>query len=184
MTDQTGIHVALLRGLNVGGNNKLPMADLRAALVGAGFEGVRTYIQSGNVVFSSVRPAESLEAYIEGVLEREFDLRVPVVVRTQSQWTEVVQGNPFSDESRSEPNRVQLCLAKRAPAPDAAEQLQAIATRDERIVAAGAAIWIHFPNGIGDSKLTPAVLDRCVGSSVTARNWRTVTKLQDMLSSM
>ena len=141
---------------------------------------VETYIQSGNLVLSAAGKPEAIEAEIEGLIERRFRLSIPVIVRRASAWPAYIRSNPFVEESRTEANRVMLALSKRAPLPGAVEGLQERATNGERVKQAGDALWIHFPNGSGTSKLSPSVLDRLAGSPVTVRNFRTVLKLGEM----
>jgi uncharacterized protein (DUF1697 family) len=172
--------IALLRGINVGGRHKVPMADLRALCAELGWTDVRTYIQSGNLVFGAKGGAVALEAALEEAIGRRFGFPVPVIVRTADEWRSHVEGNPFPDTSRDDPGRVMLSLSKAPPAPDAAAGLLERARADERIERVGDALWIHYPRGIARSKLTPALLDRLVGSPVTARNWRTVLKIDEL----
>lgn len=181
MADRQQAFVALLRGINVSGQNKIPMAKLRSICTGIKCKDVQTYIQSGNVVFTSVLSAEALEERLEQAIEQEFRFSIPVVVRSASSWRRYVKGNPFPDEAKKEGNWVLLSLSKLPPKANAASELQQRATQGERVVKKGDAIWIHYASGIGRSKLTPAVLDRHVGSSVTARNWRTVLKVDEMI---
>ena len=172
--------IALLRGINVSGQRKVPMADLRALCTGLGWEDVRSYIQSGNVVFSARAKAPALEAALEQALEARFGFAVDVLVRTAAQWAVYVRDNPLRDAAEAEPNRVMLALSKAPPAANALEKLRERAIQ-ERLEAAGEALWVHFPEGAGSSKLTPALWDRLVGSPVTARNWRTVQTLAEMV---
>jgi len=102
-------------------------------------------------------------------------------VRSASSWGRYVKENPFPNEAKEEGNWVLLLLSKLPPVANAVSELQQRATQGERVVKKGDVIWIHYASGIGRSKLTPAVLDRYVGSSVTARNWRTVLKLDEMV---
>lgn len=174
--------LALLRGVNVGGHNKISMAELRELTVGLGAREVATYIQSGNLVASiALAPAE-LELALERALEQRFGFSVPVVARTATQWRAYASGSPFPDAEVKRPNLVLLGLSKRPPAREAAVALRARATAGERVELRGGAIWMDFPRGSGTSKLTPAALDRAVGSAVTTRNWRTVQKLAELLS--
>jgi uncharacterized protein (DUF1697 family) len=171
--------IALLRAVNVGGR-KLPMAELRALCAELGWEDVETYIQSGNVVFAAPGKAEEIENRLEGAIKEKFGMEVPVMVRTASQWAGYVAANPFPDAARDEPNRLQLLVSKRAPDKDAADMLMARAQAGEAVKAAGGALWFHFPEGVGTSKLTPAAIDKAAGSPSTGRNWRTVLKLREM----
>ncbi|MGI9594653.1 MAG: DUF1697 domain-containing protein [Acidimicrobiales bacterium] len=171
-------YAVLLRGINVGGHNKLPMADLRAALEGAGYEAVETYIQSGNVALNatSCRPD-----HITAVIQEEFGLDIPVVVRTARQLRAAIKANPFP-ETEAEPKRllVYFCSAK---VPKAA-----LKTFDherylpDRMAAGPAEIYVSYDVGLSQSKLSNVVLDRVLGLSTTARNWTTVLKLADMVA--
>lgn len=172
--------IALLRGINVGSTRKLPMAELRALCGELGFAGVQTYIQSGNVVFSADGAAEAHEALLEQGITRVFGLQVDVMVRTAAQWAQIVAGNPLRAEAEVEPNHVLLGVSKRPPRADAVAKLHERATASERVVAAGEVLWFHYPNGIGGTKWSPALVDRLVGSPLTGRNWRTVLQLAAM----
>jgi uncharacterized protein (DUF1697 family) len=171
--------IALLRAVNVGGR-KLPMAELRALCGELGWEGVETYIQSGNVVFSASGKTEALEAELERAIEARFGMAVPVMVRTASQWAGYVAANPFPKAAEDEPNRLQLLVSKETPRGDAAGKLMERAKAGEAVGAAGGALWFHFPEGVGTSKLTPVLMDKAAGSPSTSRNWRTVLKLREM----
>jgi uncharacterized protein (DUF1697 family) len=172
--------VALLRGVNVSGKKMVAMAVLRSLCTRMGWTEVQTYIQSGNLVFRTDGTSEELEAMIERAIERRFGFTVPVVVRSALEWSAFVKGNPFPQESRTDAGHVLLALSKKKPNPDAVPKLRRYAVKGEKLAQVDDALWIHFAGGAGASKLSPAVLDRLVGSSVTARNWRTVLKLQEM----
>ena len=183
-----GVLVALLRGINVGGRNAVPMAALREVCEGLGWGDVRTYIQSGNVVFrppaaagaGGTKRAAALESALERGIQERFGLAISVVVRGAAAWARSAASNPFPDASQREPNLVMMCLSKQPPRRDAAEVLRGRAADGERVEVAGDAVWIHYAGGAGRSKLSPAVLDRAAGSAVTARNWRTVVKLSEL----
>lgn len=172
--------IALLRGINVSGHNKIPMAELCALCAELGWADVRSYIQSGNLLFQADGPATALENDLEQAIMRQFNLAIPVIMRTAANWSAYVSGNPLPQASVDEPNRVMLALAKSPPRQDALEKLQERATSTEHIMQIDDALWIHFGEGVGQSKLTPTLLDRFVGSPVTMRNWRTVLKLDEM----
>jgi uncharacterized protein (DUF1697 family) len=173
-------HIALLRGVNVGGHNKIPMADLRGLAAGLGWKQARTYIQSGNLVFTATGEIADLELRLEQAIELRFKWTVPVIVRSAAVWSACAGGNPFSDAAANEPNRVMLALSKHPAHPGAAGELQGRASNGERVALVGGVMWIHFPQGAGGSKLTPCLLDRIVGSPVTMRNIRTVLELREM----
>ncbi len=173
--------VVLLRALNVG-KRKAPMAELREACREAGFADVQSYIQSGNLVFSGDGDAAAIEGRVEAVVERQFGFSSEAIARTAAQWSAYATGSPFPEVEAERPGNLHLCLSKRAPKADAAERLMERATLGERVVLAGDALWVDFAGGVGQSKLLPAVFDKLAGSTVTARNWNTVLKLQEMAS--
>jgi uncharacterized protein (DUF1697 family) len=173
-------YVALLRGINVSGRNTIRMADLRSLCADLGWQDVQTYIQSGNVVFRAAGTAPTLERDLERAIERTLKLSVPGLVRSAAEWGDYVRGNPFPEVSESEPNRVMLLISKARPHADAVEELRKRAADGERIERVGDTLWIHFAGGAGQSRLSPALFDRLVGSVITTRNWRTVVKLEEM----
>jgi uncharacterized protein (DUF1697 family) len=156
------------------------MATLRELCAGLGWREAATFIQSGNVVFDAKGSDGAIEAALEKALAERFEVRTAVIVRSGTEWAKAIAANPFPAESEREPNRVLVGLSKHALAPGAAEALAAKAAAGERVEQAGGALWFHYPDGAGQSKLTPAMIDRAAGSPVTARNWRTMTALADM----
>jgi uncharacterized protein (DUF1697 family) len=172
--------IALLRGINVSGRNKIPMPELRLLCGDLGWEKIQSYIQSGNLVFKSASTPAKLETELERSIGRRFGLSIPIIVRAAAVWPNYVRDNPYSDASQSEPNLVMLALSKAAPKQDAVKKLRERAVSGERIVQVGDALWVHFAGGVAKSKLSPALVDRLVGSPVTMRNWRTVSKLHEM----
>jgi uncharacterized protein (DUF1697 family) len=176
------VHVALLRGINVGGGNKIKMTELCALADELGWKGTKTYIQSGNLVFEAASERAALETALETGIRRRFGLEIPTIVRPADEWPALVAANPFPEAAKAEPNRLMLLLSKQAPPPEAAAALQERARNGERVAIAGGALWIHYAGGAGTSKLTPSLIDRLIGSPATARNWRTVLKLHDMLA--
>jgi uncharacterized protein (DUF1697 family) len=172
--------IALLRGINVGGHAKVPMAELRALCGDLGWRNLETFIQSGNIVFDAQGKRESLERALEEALEGQFGFRPPVIVRTGAEWAALIKANPFPAEAEKDPAKVMIALAKVELAKDAAGAIEAKAASAERVREAGGALWFHYPEGAGRSKLTPAAIDKAAGSPVTARNWRTALALRDM----
>lgn len=172
--------VALLRAVNVGGR-KLPMAELRALCPELGWRDVQTYIQSGNVVFDAdCSPAEA-EAALEARIAKGYGYAAPTIARTAAQWRGYAAANPFPEAARQTPNYLLMLVSKRPPAAGAVEAIQAKAAAGETVKQAGDALWIHFPNGSGISKITPSLIDKAIGSPATSRNYRTVVTLQEML---
>jgi uncharacterized protein (DUF1697 family) len=172
--------IALLRAVNVGGA-KLPMAELREVCTGLGWRKVETYIQSGNVVFETNEEPAVLEAALEQAVAKRFGFERPVIVRSVSQWSGYAAGSPFPEVERDAPSQLMLAVAKRPIRRDAPTLIKARAAAGERVELSGNALWVHYPQGAGTTKLTPALLDKAAGSPVTQRNWRTVCKLHEML---
>lgn len=169
--------IALLRGINVGGRNMIPMAELRALAAGLGWDDVRSYVQSGNLVFAASGRAAALEQGLEAAVRARFSLAIPVIVRSAAQWSRYVATVPFAETDGLEPKSIILALSQRRPPRTAIGLLRERATLGERIEQVGDAIWIHYAGGFAGSKLTPGMFDRVVGSPVTTRNWRTVLTL-------
>ncbi len=180
--------VLLLRGVNVGGHRKVPMVELRALVAELGGVDVRTYINSGNVVLtlgsSTVSQAalRDLQSRVEQGLEPRFGFSVPVVARSARQWRAYQHAAPFADAREERANLVMLGLSQRELAADALEVVRSKATRGERVALHHGALVIDFAAGSARSKITPAVLDKAAGSPLTTRNWRSVLKLDAMLS--
>jgi uncharacterized protein (DUF1697 family) len=174
-----GMHVALLRGINVGGGRKVPMAELRAVAQGLGLARVRTLIASGNLVFEADEEPIELEAKLEAAVERHFGFPVDIMVRTAAQWSATVAANPFPAEAEAAPKFLLLYIGKEAAAEAAVATLTPRAAPEEKVAGQGDAIWIYFANGGGRSKLASGPKP----GLWTGRNWRTVLAIQEMLCS-
>ena len=174
--------VALLRAVNVGGANRLAMPAVRAVLERDGFTDVQTLLQSGNVVCRSrLRTSPALERRIGQLLREQCKVDVDVVVRTASEWRAIVSGNPFRVETERDPAHVVVMALGSSVRAEAVARLQASIKGRERFVADGRHAYIVYPDGIGTSRLTAAVIERVLGTRGTARNWNTVLKLQQLL---
>ena len=181
-TSVTRANVALLRGINVGGKNKLPMADLAAMFREAGCDDVRTYIQSGNVVFRSDPVlAGVIPSLISASIMDQFGYRVPVVTRTASEFQEIVQANPFA-ETGSEANKLHVMFLAALPDSAHVEALDPNRSPGDEFAVLGREVFLHFPNGVARSKLTNAYFDSSLSTTSTSRNWRTVGKLLEMVN--
>jgi uncharacterized protein (DUF1697 family) len=171
--------VILLRGVNVGARNRLPMAALREQLEQAGMSAVRTYVQSGNVVLDSDLRAEALAARCEALIADRFSLQVGVVVRTRAQLARVLRRDPLG-ELAAEPKLYQVSFCASKPSDDALKRIATLAAEGERLVAHGSEIYAWFPHGIGRSRLAAQLSGPALGVLATARNWTTVTKLLEL----
>lgn len=175
--------IALLRGINVSGRNIIPMAELRVCCTKLGYQSVQTYIQSGNIIFQTDASAAQIETALEQAIHSHFNLHIPVIVRHATDWPSYIANNPFPDQSQSQANLVMLALSKAVPAADAVAKLRERAVSGEQIEQVGDALWVYYADGVARSKLAPALFDRLVGSHVTARNWNTVLRLQEVIQS-
>lgn len=176
-----GRQVALLRGVNVGGHRRVPMGDLRALAESIGFRDAATHLQSGNLVYGTALGPEGAAARLERAIEGRFGFAVDVVARTAAQWRALARSNPFRAAAAKEPERLLLVLTKSPPDAAGVEALAARAGAGEAVAAAGGGVWIHYGRGVGRSKLTPALLDRLLGSPATGRNAKTVAALERLL---
>jgi uncharacterized protein (DUF1697 family) len=169
--------VALLRGINVGGKNSLRMKVLVAIFERAGCARVRSYIQSGNVVFDAEPElARGLGAHVSAEIDRRFGLRVPVVLRSERELRSVVSKNPFLEAGASLASLHVMFLAD-DPGKRRAAALDPERSPPDRFVVRGREIYLACPNGVGKSKLTSAWFDAKLATISTARNWNTVLKL-------
>lgn len=175
------VHVALLRGVNVGGHNPVAMADLRDLCARLEFHDVRSLLQSGNLVFrTDARRGPALERLLEADVEKRLGLKTTFFVRTAEEWRAVVARNPFREEARRDPSHLLVMFLKDALAMGAVEALRAAITGREVVRAAGREAYIVYPDGVGRSRLTGSLIERKLGTCGTARNWNTVLKLRDL----
>jgi uncharacterized protein (DUF1697 family) len=177
-------YAALLRGINVGGKNLLPMAELAKMFTGAGCTDVRTYIQSGNVVFRATpAKAEKVPNVIAKRIALDFGLKVPVVVRSAPELAGIIENNPFLKEDASESMLHVLFLSTR-PEPSQIAKLDPERSPPDRFVVRDREVYLHLANGAADTKLTNAWFDSKLTTMCTGRNWRTVLKLHEMTQSL
>jgi uncharacterized protein (DUF1697 family) len=169
-------HILLLRGINVGPRNRIAMPALREVLAGAGFDDVRTYLQSGNVLVSSRRKADDVAGACERLIADRFNLDVPVVVRTRAQLAQVVERNPLQDVA-TDPKRYQVSFLRTKPTSAVIRRVHEAAVPPEQVVAIGREIYAWHPDTIARSSLWALLAGRQLGVVATARNWTTVTTL-------
>jgi uncharacterized protein (DUF1697 family) len=175
------VFIALLRGINVGGNRMLAMERLREICAEAGLGDVRSYVNSGNLVFTAGGKAEAQEKVIEAAIERHFGFKVDVMVRTAKEWSAYIAGNPLRDLADQHPTQVMLVVPKQPLSSQAVEALRAKALDDERVEAAGPVVWIYRAQPASRSKLAAAPPGDI---PVTTRNWRTVLRLDEMAKAL
>lgn len=172
-------HVALLRGVNVGGRNRVPMAALREALATAGLGEARTHLQSGNVVVGSGASPDETGRRIAGAIADAFALEITVLVRTPDELAGLASRNPYLD-AEADGSKVHVVFLENVPDGTVVAGLDPNRSPPDAFVVSGRELFVHYPNGAGRSKLTLDYLERTLGVRGTARNWNTVRALLDL----
>jgi uncharacterized protein (DUF1697 family) len=168
--------VALLRAVNLGARNKVPMAELRELLSAAGYGDVRTYIASGNVLLDGPRGRSTIAGELEHLIADAFQVRTTAVMRTPKELASVVAGHPFgADTSQSH-----VVFLADKPDARAAQQLRATDHSPDQALLVGADVYLRYPAGVQGSRLSAARLERLLGTLGTHRNWRTVAALAEL----
>jgi uncharacterized protein (DUF1697 family) len=176
-----GVVISMLRGVNVGGHNKIKMEALRALYESLKLRDAQTYVQSGNVVFrTDERDVARLGKRIEDGIERKFGFRPDVILRTAAEMRGVVAKNPFAKRRGIEPGKLLVSFLASDPAEEGLEKVRQMKCDPEELRIEGREIYIYFPNGAGQSKLNWAGLGKMLKTAGTARNWNSVTKMLEM----
>jgi uncharacterized protein (DUF1697 family) len=171
--------IALFRGINVGGHNKLPMRDLVEILAGLGLRNIETYIQSGNVVFDCEEDSNlGLSIRIRDAIHQSHGFTPDVILLRSEEFEEAILANPFP-EVQVAPKTLHLYFLESEPHDPNMQGIEQIKSENERVALIGKVFYLHAPDGIGRSKLAAGV-EKALGVSVTARNWRSVTKINQM----
>jgi uncharacterized protein (DUF1697 family) len=174
-------YVALLRGINLSGHKIVKMDQLRKAFEELGFADVKTYIQSGNVVFKAPMQApENLAKRIEEKVLRQFGFPVPVVVKTADEIGEIIKNNTLVKEKGVDISRLHVTFLSCAPEKNALKMLDTIPAGQDQFRCSGQAIYLHCPNGYHETKLSNNVLEKMLKVGTTTRNWKTVNQLYQM----
>jgi uncharacterized protein (DUF1697 family) len=171
--------IALLRGINVSGTHTVPMKDLVKTLTQAGLLSVRTYIQSGNVVFQSTQGTQrTLGTQIAQLMEKKFGFRPAVMMLSDLELSDAINGNPFP-KAIAEPKSLHLCFLSDTPSNPDFDALTKLRAGKEAFALKGKVFYLHTPDGYGNSKLA-AKVERALGVATTCRNWRTANQLFEM----
>ncbi|HXC46609.1 MAG TPA: DUF1697 domain-containing protein [Solirubrobacteraceae bacterium] len=171
--------IVLLRGINLGAHNRVPMAELRALLGELGYADARTLVQSGNIVLAADASADDLAGELEGAIAERFGVQTPVVVRTRKELAAVVALDPLGDVAQ-EHKLYQVSFLSAEPDPAAVAKIAQEAFAPERFVHVGREIYAWHPGGIHNSRLARMLSDKRLGVVATARNWKTTTKLLEL----
>jgi len=176
------LRIALLRAVNVAGSGMVSMEALRDLLGKMRFADVRSVIQSGNLVFRT-RSGDNgaLERRLESEVARTLGLRTEIFVRTAPEWTDVVRQNPFPEMAKRDPGHLVLTVLRESPPPSAWDALRSAIRGREEVRGIGRQAYFVYPDGTGRSTLTPALIERKLGTRGTSRNWNTVTRLERLL---
>ena len=174
-------YVSLLRAVNLGSHQKLKMSELAAAYESSGVTNVRTYIQSGNVVFQATSAlAERVGTEVPRRIAEGFGLRVPVIIRTTKEFRDTVKRHPFVAEAR-DPTHLHIGFLADVPHPESVASLDPARSDVDSFAVLGKAVFLYVPGGMARTKLTTDYFDRRLGTVMTVRNWRTVNTLVEMI---
>ena|SRR3989442_8525153 len=174
-------YISMLRGINIGSHKRMKMEKLRSSFEALGFQQVKTYIQSGNVVFQAAKlsPA-ALSKKIEERIITDFGFSVDVISRTRDEMDKVIKGNSFLKESGIDPSRLHVAFLSDVPTAVAVKKLQGLTIPPDQVCCSGKEIYLYFPNGFSGSSLWKHPLDRVLAVLTTTRNWNTVNQLYKM----
>ena len=176
-------YIAMLRGVNVSGHKPLSMERLRAALAPLGFTSVKTYLQSGNVVFEAAKGSPlALAAKIHEIINREFGYKVPVVIRTAAEVARIIADNPFTKDLHIDPLKLHVTFLSDPSPKTALAVLQSLADGPERLHVSGREIYLYCPNGYGRTRLSNTAIEKKLTLAATTRNWKSVNALMQMSS--
>jgi uncharacterized protein (DUF1697 family) len=171
-------HIGLLRAVNLAGHNQVAMADLRELLEELGMRDVRSLLQSGNLVFrADGRTTSQLERLVEAATAKRLAVETDFFVRTAKDWQAIIAANPFPEQARRDPSHLLVLFLRDEPGREAGTALQRAITGRELVRVEGRQAYAVYPDGIGRSRLTTAVIEKHLRTRGTGRNWNTVLKL-------
>jgi uncharacterized protein (DUF1697 family) len=173
-------YISFLRGINVGGHAKIKMKELSELYESFGFKNVKTYVQSGNVVFDSAGESDKISKKIETGIQKQFGLDVKVMVRTPEEIKRIIKNNPFLKRKAIDIVRLHVIFLSEKPEPALIKDLKVNKKESEEFIISGSEIYLYFPEGMGTAKLQPGILEKKLNVAATARNWNTVNALAEM----
>jgi uncharacterized protein (DUF1697 family) len=175
------VYVCMLRGINVGGHKKVKMDQLRAAFEALGFKQVKTYIQSGNVVFMAPKSSPArLCKKIETKIQTDFGHSVSAIIRSSDDMKQIVTRNPFLQDAGIDPEKLHVMFLSKAPESCALEKVIPLASPLQQLRCIGHELYLYLPNGVAESFVMKKPVDRLLGVVTTMRNWRTVNAIHQM----
>ena len=173
-------YVAMLRGINVSGHKIIKMERLRAMFENMGFGKVRTYVQSGNVIFETDEPAEELSAKIQKRILKDFGFEVPVLTKSAKEMAEIVKRNPLVKDRTIDQSKLHVTFLSDDPPKNALELLLLLAVGAEKVCVLGRAVYLYCPNSYGNSKLNNNTIEKKFSCGATTRNWNTTKTLLEI----
>jgi len=174
-------YINILRGINVSGQKAIKMADLKALYEKLQLENVTTYIQSGNVVFDSSQKITT--ELIENTIEKRYGFSVPVILRTDKEWTKIIASNPFVNDPERDISKMHVVFLADKPDLSSLDKLEQVKHSSEEYAINGCEVFLYCPNGYGKTKLSNNLLERLLKTTATTRNWKTVNKLKEIADS-
>jgi uncharacterized protein (DUF1697 family) len=173
-------YVAILRGINVSGHKIIRMERLRAVIGELGFAQVKTYVQSGNVIFETDKPSAGLAVKIERKIFEEFGFDVPVLTKSSKELKDIIKRNLLAKDPAIDQAKLHVTFLSDDPPRNALELLQPLAEGAEQVHLAGRAVYLYCPNGYGNTRLTNTAIEKKLSCRATTRNWATTNKLLEM----
>jgi uncharacterized protein (DUF1697 family) len=178
-------YIAMLRGINVGGQKPVRMEQLRESCAALGFRSIETYVQSGNIVFLDEKKSPSnLSKSISEAILGDFGFRVPVLVKKAKEMGEVIKRNPFLKETGIDPSKLHVTFLPEAASKDALKSLERLPTKPDRFYVGRQEIYLYCPGGYGKTKLSNTAFEKALSMETTTRNWKTVGTLLEMASKL
>lgn len=174
-------YIVLLRGINVGGRNKLPMAELRTLLSTNGYKNVATYIQSGNIILNSTESVEKTNEHIKTLIKQQFDYEIPVVTLTTEDLKKCFTENPYLKIEYNIKN-LHVTFLKDIPENDLVTDLNTNSSNNDSYTISGKSIYLHTPDGYQKTKFSNTQFEKKLNTQATTRNWRTTTKLYELIT--
>jgi uncharacterized protein (DUF1697 family) len=174
------VYIAMLRGINVGGHKKVPMKQLQQSVETLGFEQVKTYIQSGNLIFKTKGSSSDICRKIERMILDDFGFEVPVVCRTPAEMLATIKNNPFSMEKGFDLAKLFVAFLSGSPEAVALKKLDPLVTKLDRYHCCGKEVYLYCPSGASETKLTNNAIEKALLLRATSRNWNTVNKLYEL----
>lgn len=177
-------YISILRGINVSGQKKILMTDLKEIYEKLNFKDVETYVQSGNVVFRSEKKLQEIETAkkIEKAIQEKYDFHVPVIIRSQQEMKKVIASNPFLQEKNIDLKKLHVTFLSEIPAKENVKNLEDIDLSPDEFMMKGKEIYLHIPGSYAETKLSNSFFEKKLKVIATTRNWNTVNKLASLSS--